>query len=80
MRHRKRALVARTIPEPAGYTEALTSVRLARIDLLRRPGALHDVQDLIKRMKGPAAKVLRSMLAADLELMQKMDRQQRPCS
>lgn len=77
MRTKKRVQAARTIPEPAGYAEALTSGRLARIDLLRKPGALHQVQDLIQRMKGPGAKVLRAMLAADLKLMQNLDLQER---
>jgi hypothetical protein len=74
MRSKKRAMVARTIPEPAGYPEPLTSVRLARVELLRRPGALQEVQDLIGRMRGPGAKILRGMLAADLKLMDQLDR------
>lgn len=76
MRHKRRVLVARTTPL-AGLDELLAPVRRARLALLRNPTALAEVKALIKRMKGPGAKLLHQMLTDDLTLMGQLDREDR---
>jgi hypothetical protein len=77
MRSKKRAQLATWTPPSGDEAEvlaALTQVRQARIALLRKPGALREVKNTIKRIKGPATRVLRKMLAEDLKLMRRIDR------
>jgi hypothetical protein len=81
MRDRKRAALAMWAP-PVDQNEAevlatLTQVRRARVDLLRQPGALAEIRSHIKAVKGHGGRSLRKMLAEDLKLMRRLDRQER---
>lgn len=76
MRTKRRAKVARTDLLVA-LDALLLPVRQARVALLRNPQALAEVQALIKRSRGPGARVLRQMLTDDLRLMGQIDRQAR---
>jgi hypothetical protein len=47
------------------------------VDLLRQPGALAEIRSHIKAVKGHGGRSLRKMLAEDLKLMRRLDRQER---
>jgi hypothetical protein len=75
MRTKRRTQAAQAVPWVALDT-ALAPIRQARVALLRNPMAVAEIESLIKRTRGPGARVLRQMLADDLKLLGQLERQE----